>query len=199
MRKQTDTCLLPYNPFHVRRIGTRADANIHKAIACKYSSNNICTVVEECQHGYFCLGYFSSSTHFDLVMRLAQKAWRQCVLVFAHDLGSRGGNCNGLLSNTGFFLSTGNRYLFLLQRRTIPLDSSSLLLVQFSHAWRQIFVIEVFDRNSSSPWFSTSDSWEPISSDESPFRIIPKQFRVDQTHVFSIFTVLPRFHLMEFF
>ena len=53
-----------------------------KPFACKYLSNNICTVVEEWHHGYFCLGCFSSSTHFDLVMRLPQKAWRQCVLVF---------------------------------------------------------------------------------------------------------------------
>ena len=41
----------------------------------------------------FGLGYFSSATHFDLVIRLAQKAWRQCVLSFAYDLGSRDGNC----------------------------------------------------------------------------------------------------------
>ena len=52
--------------------------------------------VEEWTHGYFCLRYFSSSTHFDLVMRLAQKVWRQCALVFARDLGFRGGNCIGL-------------------------------------------------------------------------------------------------------
>ena len=74
-----------------------------KAIAYMYLSNNICTVVEEWTHGYFFLGYFSSSTHFDLVIRLAQKAWRQCVLVFVHDLGSRDGNCIGLLADTGLF------------------------------------------------------------------------------------------------
>ena len=56
-------------------------------------------------------GYFSSSTHFDLVKRLAQKAWRQCVLVFVHCLGFRAGNCIDLLANTGLFLSTGNSYL----------------------------------------------------------------------------------------
>ena len=49
-------------------------------------SNNICTVVEEWHHGYFCLGYFSSSTHFDLVVRLAQKVWRLWVLVCARSL-----------------------------------------------------------------------------------------------------------------
>ena len=34
---------------------------------------------------------------------LAQKVWRQCVLVFAHDLGLRGGNCKDLLATTGLF------------------------------------------------------------------------------------------------
>ena len=34
---------------------------------------------------------------------VAQKVWRQCVLVFAHDLGFRGGNCIGLHANTGLF------------------------------------------------------------------------------------------------
>ena len=37
------------------------------------------------------------------------------VLVSVHNLEFRGGNYMGLLSNTGLFLSTGNRYLFLLQ------------------------------------------------------------------------------------
>ena len=108
MRKQTLVSSLK-NPIHYDRIGTRADAIIHKAFACRYLSNNICTVVEEWTHGYFCLGYFSSSTHFDLVVRLAQKAWRHCDLVFVHELGFRGGNCNGLLANTGIFLSTGSK------------------------------------------------------------------------------------------
>ena len=62
MRKQTLVSSLN-NPFHFYRIGTRSDANIHKAFACRYLSNNICTVVEEWTHGHFCLGYFSSSTH----------------------------------------------------------------------------------------------------------------------------------------
>ena len=134
--------------FILKEFDTRANANIHKAFACKYPSNNIYMVVEEWIDGYLCLGY-SSSTHFDLVIRLAQKMWRQCVLVFAHDLGFRGGNCNGHLANTGLFLSTGNRYLFLLQRLTIPVDTLSLLLLPFSHDWRQSFVIAVSDLFSS--------------------------------------------------
>ena len=57
------------NPFHFHRIDTQTDANIHKTFAWRYLSNNICTVVEESLQGYFCLWYFSSSTHFDLVRR----------------------------------------------------------------------------------------------------------------------------------
>ena len=91
------------NPFQFCRIDIREDANIHKAIACKYFSYNICTVVEEWRHGYFCLGYFSSSTHFDLVKRMARKVWRHCGLVFGHDRHSHAGNCNGLLANPGLF------------------------------------------------------------------------------------------------
>ena len=94
------------------KIDTREDANIHHSIACQYLSNCICTVVGEWHHGYFSLGYFSSSTHFDLVMRLAREVWRLCDLVFGHDRYSHAGNCVGLLSNTGLFLSTGDKYLF---------------------------------------------------------------------------------------
>ena len=69
------------------------------------------------------------------------------------------GNCIGLLSHTGHFLSTGNKYPFLLQRRLIPFDSWPLLLIKFSHAWRQSSVIEVSDLYSSSPLSSIFDYW----------------------------------------
>ena len=62
----------------------REDANIHKAISCKYLSNDICTVVEEWHHGYFCLGYFFSSTPFDLVSLMAQKVWWLAMSVGDH-------------------------------------------------------------------------------------------------------------------
>ena len=75
---ETNICHRLYSPFPFCKIGTQADPNIHIAIACKYTSNDICTVVEEWTHGYFCLGYFSSSTHVDLVGRMARMAWRQC-------------------------------------------------------------------------------------------------------------------------
>ena len=66
---------------------------------------------------------FPRHTSFDLVTRMAQKVWRQCVPVFAHDLGFRGGQCIGVPSNTGLVLSTGNKYLFLLQMPFVPFDS----------------------------------------------------------------------------
>ena len=69
-------------PFLFCEFDTREDANIHQAIACKYPSNNVCTVVEEWIHGYFRLGCFSSLIHFDHVSLMAQKPWRQCVFGF---------------------------------------------------------------------------------------------------------------------
>ena len=73
------------------------------------------------------------------------------------------------------FLSIGTRYLFLLQRLEIPFDFLSLLLIQFSHVWRQSFVlvIRVSDLYSSSPWFATFNSCEPISCDEFPCHTNP--------------------------
>ena len=84
MREQTRVLRFA-SRFRFKRIDTREDANIHKVIACKYLSDNICTVVGEWHHGCLCLGYFFSSTHFDLVTLMAQKVWRLWVLVFAHD------------------------------------------------------------------------------------------------------------------
>ena len=169
LREQT---LIPgfASRFCFVKIDTREDANIHKAIACKCLLNNICTVVEEWHHGCFCLGYFSSPTHFDLVTRVARKVWRHCGLVFGHDRHSHAGNCIGLLSNTGLFLSTGGRYLVLLQRHSSP------VLFMFFRVWRQNFLIEVSDLYSSSPLSSIFDNWASISSDECPCRTIPMLF-----------------------
>ena len=82
---------------------------------------------------------------------MAQRVERLSVSVLVHDHHSHAGNCTGLPSNTGLFLSTGNIHLFLLQRRLIPFDSLPRLQIQFSHAWRQNFAIEVSDLYSSSP------------------------------------------------
>ena len=51
---------------------------------------------------------------------MARKVWRHCGLVFRHDRYSHARNCIGLLSNTGLFLSTGDRHLFLFQRHLNP-------------------------------------------------------------------------------
>ena len=64
-----------------------------------------------------------SSTHFNPVTWMAQKVWRHCGLVFVHDLGYRGGNSKGTLSNMGLLLSTGNIFLFLFQYHLSTVDS----------------------------------------------------------------------------
>ena len=97
-----------------------------------------------------------------------------------------------------FFFPLVIKYLFLLQRHWSPFDSWPLLLFQFSRAWRQSFVIGVFDPYFSSPLSSIIDKWAWISSDESPCRTIPIQFFwVAQTHIFSMCTDFPRYHRRE--
>ena len=98
------------------------------------------------------------STRFYLVSFMTRKVWRYCGLDFPHDLGFRGGNCNGLLSKTGLFLSTGNIYIFLVQRQFSP-----LVLSRFSRVWRQRFAIEVADLCCSSPVSSNFDHWRSTS------------------------------------
>ena len=122
---------------------------------------------------------------------------KNSVLFFVHDLGSRDGNCIGPLANTVLFLSTGNKYLFLFQHHLSPFDSWPLPLFQFSRVWRQSFVIEASDPSFSWPSFSIADSLASISSDEFPGRTIPIRFRVYQTHVSSICTDFPGYHLRE--
>ena len=74
-----------------------------------------------------------------------------------------------------FFFPAGDRYLILLQRNVSPFDSWPLFLFQFSRAWRQSFVIEVSDLDSSSPLSSIFVNWASITSDESPCRTMPIQ------------------------
>ena len=116
--EETNTCFLTYNPFLFFKIGTRSDANIHKAVPYRYLSNNIYTVVEE-----WTLGYFSFSTHFYLVKRAGSEGVAAVCSGFCARSWVSWRNCNGLLTNTGLFLSTGNRYLFLLRRHFSPFDS----------------------------------------------------------------------------
>ena len=102
---------------------------------------------------------------------LAQKVWRQCV--FAHDLGYREGNCNGLLANTGLFfpLVTDTFSSFNTDDSVSTIYHGSCF--NSPNACRQSFVNGVPDLYFSLPWFSTIDSWEPKSSDEYSCRTIP--------------------------
>ena len=74
----------------------------------------------------------------------------------SHDRYSHAGNCSSLPSNTGLFLSTGNKNLFLFQRHLSPFDPWPLLLFRFSLVWRQSFAVEVSDLYFLSPSFSVS-------------------------------------------
>ena len=136
----------------------------------------IWTLSENCPMVTFASDTFFSSTHFDLVSLMARKVRRHCVLVFVQHFGYRDGNCIGLLANTGLFLSTGNRYLFLLQSRLIPSRCLTTAPVSIFRAWRQSFVIVISNLYSSSPWSSTFDYWASIPSDESPCRTILMRF-----------------------
>ena len=125
----------------------------------------ICTDVGEWTMLNFCLGYFFSSTHFDLMTLMARKVWRHCGPVFVHDRYSHAGNCNGLLANTGLLLSTDNRYLFLLQGLTSPFDSLPRLRINSLVPGVKSFVIKVSDLYFSSPLSSIFDYWASISLD----------------------------------
>ena len=189
---ETDTCLQPYNPFHFQRSDTRADANIHKTFAYKYLSNNICTVVEEWTHGFFCLGYFFFSAHFDLVIRLAQKAWRQCALVFCarswvswrklHRYPCEQWPFSFHWWQIPFPPSTPISPFRLLT--TAPESSLPCLASKFRNRsfWFILLFTMVFNF-----WY-----------EESPCRTIPLRFWVAQTRVSSICRDLPRCHRMEF-
>ena len=131
-----------------------------------------------------------SRHHLYLVSLMAQRVERLPVPVLVHDHHSHAGNCTGLPSNTGLFLSTGKIYLFAFQRHLCPPDAWSLYLFRCSRVWRQNFAVEVSVLYSSSPLSSFFDNWASISSDESSCREILVWFWAVQTHVFSICTEL---------
>ena len=98
--KKTNTCLPPYNPFLFYRIDFREDANTHKAISCRLSTNGSMVT-------------FASDASRPRHTSTSWKGWLgRCggsVFCFLwHDLGLRGGHCTGLPSNIGLFLSTGS-------------------------------------------------------------------------------------------
>ena len=70
-----------------------------------------------------------------------QKVWRLSVSVFVHDRCSHAGNCAGLPSDIGLFLSTGSKNLLPPSTPLNPFRFLTTAVVSISTAWRQSFVI----------------------------------------------------------
>ena len=119
-------------PIYFCRIDIREDANTHKVIWCKYLPKSIYTAVDWPSQTGSASGV-SFSRHFDPVFLefVAQRVVRLSVSV-SHDCHFHAGNCIGLPSNTGLFLSAGNKQLFLVQHYFVPCDSWPLHLFRFS-------------------------------------------------------------------
>ena len=127
---------------------------------CKYLSNNTCTVVEEWHHGSLYLGYFSSSTHFDLETKSAGKEGRLWVWVFFRTIVTLMPETTLVSFRTlAFFFPLVTNTFSSFQRHSIPFDSWPLLLFQFSCVWRPSFVIEVSDPNSLHHGFQLLIVW----------------------------------------
>ena len=109
---------------------------------------------------------FSRRTSTSLCWWLS--GWSGFLVLISHARYRRAGNCIGLLSNTVLLLSTDSKLLVPCQYHLITCDSQSLLLFQFSHFWRQNFVVEVSDLCFSSPSSEAFDNQASISSDEFP-------------------------------
>ena len=109
-----------YIPFPTNRIHIREDANSHKVIQCKHLSRSICTAGDWTYQTGFCLWGSLFSTHFFLLVLVAQRMERLLVSVF-HDHDSRVGNCTGLVLNTDLLLSTDSKFLFPLSMPLNPL------------------------------------------------------------------------------
>ena len=103
-----------YIPLQTYRIDIREDANSHKVIYCKYLSRSFCAAVGWTSQTGLCFWSSFFSTHFYLLVSVAQKMEQLWVPVL-HDHDSRVGNCIGLLSNTDLLLSTDSKFLFLFQ------------------------------------------------------------------------------------
>ena len=161
----TNTCPRLCSPFLHCKINTREDANIHKAIACKYLSNNIYLVVEEWHHGYFSLGYSSSSTHFDLVSLMGgiRVGFLLCAIVT-------------LIPENALVCFRTVAFFFPLVTSTFSSFNATHSLSILDHcSWFNSLVprvkvsqSEISDLCFSSPSFSIFDNRASISSNESP-------------------------------
>ena len=145
------------------------DANIHKAFACRYPSNNLCKVIEEWHHDYFL----------------------PLLLLFIDTLRPRDrglGRCGGfvfwflrtivtLMPETALVSFRTLAFFFPRVTNAFSSFNATHSLSTPYHGSRfssQNFAIEVSDLYSSSPL--SSDNRASISSDESPCRTIPKRF-----------------------
>ena len=116
-----------------------------RSIPCKYSSKNICTVVDEWHHGYFSLGYF---LFFD-TLRPRDKDGSEGVAAVCSGFWAR-----SLLSCRKLHWSPFEQWPFSFHWNQVPFPVSTPLIpfrflttsmFQFSRAWRQSFAIEVSD------------------------------------------------------
>ena len=98
----------------------------------------ICTIPEEWTHGYSCPRYFFLDTLRPRVIDVSVGG-----AAFGVGFGARSLlSCRKLHRSPCaqcLFLSTGDRYLFLLHRRLLPFDFFPRLQIQFSHVWRRSF------------------------------------------------------------
>ena len=134
------------SPFLFCKIGTRAE--------CQHSqSDRVQVLFKWYLHGYRRMAplvTFAMDTSFLRHTSTSWQEWlRRCggsVFWFLRTIVTLMPETAMVSFRTlAFFLSTGNRYLFLLQRHLSPFDSWTLLLIQLSLVWRQNFVIEFSD------------------------------------------------------
>ena len=78
---ETSTLRRIYSPILTSETDIREDANTHMVIQCKYPSRSFCTAVGWTFQTTFCLWGSWFSTHFCLLVLVAQRAERLLVLV----------------------------------------------------------------------------------------------------------------------
>ena len=84
---ETDTCLQPYDPFHfLLELALVLIPTFTRPSRASTHQKNIYMVLEEWTHVYFCLRYFSSSTHFYLVKGAGSEGVAVVCSGFSHDL-----------------------------------------------------------------------------------------------------------------
>ena len=160
--------------------------NTHKAIWCKHLSR----ITYTAQTG-FCLWHFFFSTHFYTVFSkiVAQRVVRpRC----------RIRTIVTLMPETALVSLRTLTFFSPLVTNTSSSFNTTNPLFRFSNVWRQNFAVKVSDLYLFLPLFATFDYWASKSSDEFPCRTIPIRFWVDQTHVSSICTDFPEYHLVDF-